>query len=70
MSTPKDRKNRREKSLHRSSGDDKKKVKSWRNADKKKIKEDTKEAMEELVEYSEEEQDIIKQNLKTINENS
>ena len=68
MSTPKDRKNRREKSLHNHSGEDKKKVKSWRNADKKKIKEDTKEAMEELVEYSEEEQDIIKQNLKTINE--
>lgn len=69
MSTDKDRKRRHEKCMHNfTAGDDKKKVKSFRNADKKKIKEYMKEALEDSTEYSEEEQDIIKENLKKLNE--
>lgn len=67
MSTDKDRKRRHEKCMHNfTAGEDKKKVKSWRNADKKKIKEDMEAALEDSAEYSEEEQDIIKENIKKL----
>ena len=47
---------------------DKKKIKRWRNTTKKRVKEDTKEAEKNLDGHSEKEQEIIKENLKTLGE--
>lgn len=68
MSTARDRKNKREKCLHTNKGDDKKKVKSWNNTYKKKIKEDMKEAIANSDEHSQEEQNVIMENLKRLRE--
>jgi hypothetical protein len=48
--------------------EDKKKIKSWKNKTKKKVKEDIKKAEKNSEGYNEEEQNVIKKNLKTLRE--